>query len=260
MATTDMSMAVNIPPTAPPHVYAAAAEQCLQWGRPDGALQVSELGLQRHPTYTGLKLFRAEALLLHRKLDRSEEDLRAVLAAEPLHPRAIKILAHLLMEQHRFAEAVPILERAEFILMNDPDIPGWLQAAEQGLEDERNAPPPAYDFLYSEETSARLSEFTEVPGVQALCILDEFNARYAGPDHDRHKRTLDSMSSLERCMSEVLHDAGFGAFHEAIVHTPDAVLAACKGTQATVRAVADPRVREGLVAWHCKKTLGEDPE
>jgi len=52
-STQDMSMAVNIPPNAPQHVYAAAAEQALEWGRADGALQVADLGLSRHPGYTG---------------------------------------------------------------------------------------------------------------------------------------------------------------------------------------------------------------
>ncbi|HEY3267901.1 MAG TPA: hypothetical protein VGM37_13300 [Armatimonadota bacterium] len=255
----DMSMAVNIPPNAPPHIYAAAAAQFLEWGRADGALRVSELGIARHPNYTGLRMFRAEALILHRRIEQGEEDLRAVLAAEPQHPRAVKVLAHLLMTQKRFREAVPLLERAEFICMGDPDIPAWLDAAEKGAEEQAAAPPPPAppSFVMALETTERVREIAALPGIRAITLSDEQNHRFFGEQSESDGRATKSMESLERDMGSLLADAGFGCLTDASLQDAESMWASRLSVKATVRVSTDASVREGLVAWHLQRILGE---
>jgi tetratricopeptide (TPR) repeat protein len=236
-------------------VYAAAAEQALEWGRPEAALEVSELGLSRHPAYAGLRLFRAEALLLHKRFDEGEADLRAVLAAEPQHPHAIKTLAHLLMSRGRFRDALPILERAEFILMGDPDIPEWLKAAEAGAENEEVATPVA--FLDLPETSERLRELAAVPGVRAISLTSGEESRSAGLAAGEMAPALQRLAALEADIASVLTDAGFGQLTDVSLQCGDMAWSTCAGPMATVRVAADARTREGLVQWHCKKIVGE---
>jgi tetratricopeptide (TPR) repeat protein len=256
--TNQSSMAVNIPPNAPPHVYAAAAEKALEWGQPETALQVSELGLSRHPSYAGLRLFRAEALLLDKRFDEGEADLRAVLASEPQHPRAIKTLAQVLMARGRFREALPILERAEFILMGDPDIPAWLQAAESGAEEEADVVPVS--FLDLPETTERLREMSLVPGIRAVSLSSGGETRSAGVEAGDLLPGMKRLSLLEGAMASVLADAGFGALIDVSVQSGDIAWTSHSGPMAALRVAADARVREGLVSWHCKKITGEGAE
>lgn len=249
------AMAVNIPPNAPPHVYGAAAEQALEWGRPEAALEISELGLSRHPAYAGLRLFRAEALILQKRFDEGEEDLRAVLAAEPQHPHAIKTLAHLLMSRGRFRDALPILERAEFILMGDPDIPDWLKAAEQGAENEETTAPVA--FLDLPETSERLHELVAVPGVRAIMLDSGDQTRSGGLAAGELAPAMQRLAALEADIASVLTEVGFGAVTDVSIQGGDIAWTSCAGPMATARVAADSRTREGLVLWHCKKIVGE---
>jgi tetratricopeptide (TPR) repeat protein len=256
--TNQTAMAVNIPPNAPPHVYAAAAEKALEWGRPETALEVSELGLSRHPSYAGLRLFRAEALLLDKRFEEGEADLRAVLASEPQHPRAIKTLAQVLMALGRFREALPILERAEFILMGDPDIPAWLKAAEDGAEDEVEIEPVG--FLDLPETMERLREMSLIPGIRALALSCGGESRSAGVEAGDLLPGLQRLSHLEGAMASVMADAGFGALIDVSVQSGDIAWTSHSGPMAALRVAADVRAREGLVSWHSKKITGEAGE
>lgn len=249
------AMAVNIPLNAPPHVYAAAAEQALEWGRPETALEVTDLGLSRHPAYAGLRLFRAEALLLDKQFDEGEKDLRAVLASEPQHPRAIKTLAHLLMSRGRFRDALPILERAEFILMGDPDIPDWLRAAEEGAEHEEAV--ASVTFLDLPETMERLRELAAVPGVHGVTLHSSGESRAAGAHVAEMSAALERLARLEADIASVLAEVGFGVVTDVGLQGGDISWTSCAGSMATVRVAADARAREGLVQWHCKKLVGE---
>jgi tetratricopeptide (TPR) repeat protein len=249
------AMAVNIPANAPPHVYAAAAEQALEWGRPEAALEVSELGLARHPAYAGLRLFHAEALLMHQRFEEGEVDLRAALAAEPQHPRATKTLAQLLMSQGRFREALPILERAEFILMGDPEIVEWLRTAEQGAENEAVAEPLKY--LDSPETAERLREMALAPGNRAISLSSGGDTRSAGADAGPLASNLERLATLEGSIASVLTDVGFGTLTDMSLQGGDTAWSSHSCPLAVVRVVSDARVREGLIAWHCQKLMGE---
>jgi len=259
--TQEPSIAVNIPINAPPHVYAAAAEQCLEWGRPDDALKVSDLGLERHPSYAGLRLFRAEALLLNGRAEQGEEDLRAVLVAEPQHPRALKQLARLLVVQRRFREALPILERAEFILISDQDIPQWLQIAEQGALQEPETPLQPLELpVQVPDLSERCSELLETPGVLAVSISDGTRERHCGAEWDHHANAVTRLREMETQMAGVLAEAGFGSLVDAYVHMGETTVMSHHRAKMTVCVAADSRTREGLIAWQCRKALGEASE
>ncbi len=259
----EIDLAVNIPQNAPMHIYAAAAEKCLEWSRPDSALKVCDLGLQRHPSYAGLRLFRAESLLLQNRAEHAEADLRAVLLAEPQHPRALKLLGHTLMTQRRFREALPVLERAEFILMGDQDIPQWLAAAEKGAEAEALAPPdaPTVDAAPgASEVAGRLADLVSVPGALAASVTLGQWESHGGPEWDAYETALKGMRALEESMGSVLSEAGFGPLTDISLHEGAALLTAHFAEDATVRMAADGRTREGLVAWQCRKALGEVAE
>jgi tetratricopeptide (TPR) repeat protein len=251
-------MAVNIPPNAPQHVYAAAAEQALEWGRADGALQVAELGLSRHPGYTGLRCFRAEALLKHNRQEEAEEDLRAVLNSEPQHPRALKMISYLLMDQRRYREALRFLQRAEFVILDDAEITEWLGVAEARAEEAPPAPPPTLSLLYTPDVQARAQELASVPGVHAVLLADEGDKRTFGSDGGKSRLDLERMDAVERTMGEVLQRLGFGCLTDVSLQTGDTTLTSRRSHAGVVRVAADSRLREGLIAWHAAKVLGED--
>lgn len=259
----DIDLAVNIPPNAPMHIYSAAAEKCLEWNRPDSALKVCDLGLKRHPSYAGLRLFRAEALLLEQRVEHAEEDLRAVLGAEPQHPRALKLLGHTLMTQGRFRDALPVLERAEFILVGDPDIPEWLAAAEQGAEQEALAPPEpeaARPDRTAAEMAERLEGLLSLPGALAASIECGELERHDGPEWEAYGSALDEIQRMKERMAAVLDLSGLGPLSDITMHEGAAMVTAHWGAESSVRLAVDGRTREGLIAWQCRKALGEVAE
>lgn len=259
VTTEQMTLALNIPPSAPPHVYAAAAEQCLQWGRPDGALKVSQLGLDRHPSYTGLRVFRAEALLQSNRVDEAEKDLRAVLGAEPQHPKAVKLLATLLVTERRWKEALPVLDRAEFILSDDAEIAAWLKQAEEFAASGAPDSEGPQNFVFSEETANRVSGLTTLKGVRAVSVSDDRNARRFGEEGQALSRLLDGLEPLEGRIGQILERLGFGSLKEISIQCDDTRLVS-HHNGAILRVATDSTVREGLVNWHCAKILGENPE
>lgn len=262
MATLqEIDLAVNIPANAPPHIYAAAAEKCLEWSRPDSALKVCDLGMQRHPSYAGLRLFRAEALLLQNCPGPAEEDLRAVLAAEPQHPRALKLLCHTLMLQSRFRDALPMLERAEFLLMGDTDIPEWLSRAEEGARAEAEAPPePPATGLSALEMQERVEDLVSLPGVLAAAFTAGGRTAHGGPEWESAGPAVEAMRGLEEALAAVLEEIGFGPATDITLREDAVVLTAHYAGDASVRMIADARTREGLVAWQCRKALGVGAE
>lgn len=257
-STQDMSMAVNIPPSAPQHVYAAAAEQALEWGRADGALEVCELGLSRHPAYTGLRLFRAEALIKHNRNDEAEADLRSVLAAEPQHPRALKAISYLLMNQRRYKEALAYLERAEFLILDDAEITEWLAVAEERAGEEPSPLPPPPSFLYTPDVQTRAQELSAQPGVHAVLLSADDGDRLFGEESHPAIHDLKRMAPLEQVMAGVMADAGFGELTDVTLKSEGTLWTSRRGKSGVVRVVADARMREGLIAWHAAKVLGED--
>lgn len=256
-STQDMSMAVNIPASAPQHVYAAAAEQALEWGRADGALQVAELGLSRHPAYTGLRCFRAEALLKHNRAEEAEEDLRAVLNAEPQHPRALKALSCMLMDQRRFREALRFLQRAEFVILDDPEITEWLSAAEERADDEPPAAPPPPSFLHTPDVQTRAQELANLPGVRAILLGDDDDTRLFGRETTASGKALEKMEGVERSIGEVLERLGFGPLKDASLQSERTTLTSRRSASGFVRVASDSSLREGLITWHAAKVLGE---
>lgn len=253
----DMSMAVNIPANAPQHVYAAAAEQALAWGRADGALDVCELGLKRHPAYTGLRLFRAEALLTHDRRDEAESDLLAVLSAEPQHPRALKVISSVLMDQRRYREALPFLERAEFLLFGDPEISAWLADAESREDEETEVQAAPPDALYSPEVQQRVGELLALQGVHSVVLDGGSGARVLGVETGNVVKGLAAMAALEESLGEVLAEAGLGTLTDVSLQTADTQWTSRRGPRGVVRVAAAVSLREGLLAWHTAKVLSE---
>ncbi|HEY3412890.1 MAG TPA: tetratricopeptide repeat protein [Armatimonadota bacterium] len=255
--TKEMSMAVNIPPNAPQHVYAAAAEQALEWGRADGALEVSNLGLSRHPAYTGLRVFRGEALIKHNRYSEAEEDLRAVLASEPQHPRALKAICYLLMDRQRYREALVFLERAEFVIMGDAEIIEWLGVAEQRAGQEPEAPPPPPSFLFSPEAQSRVQEVLALNGVKSVLLECGGDNRLFGETSTPAADDLKRMGVLEASAAGVLHDCGFGDLTDVSLHSEETICTSRRGPKGVMRVAADAQLREGLIAWHLTKALAE---
>lgn len=260
VSTKEMSMAVNIPPSAPQHVYAAAAEQALEWGRADGALEVSELGLSRHPAYTGLRVFRGEALIKHNRYAEAEEDLRAALAAEPQHPRALKALCYLLMDMRRYRDALRFLQRAEFVINGDTEISEWLNVAEERADQEPEAPPPPPSFLFTPEAQSRVQEVLALGGVKSVLLECSGEKKLFGEETTPAARDLGRMAALETALAGVLRDCGFGELTDVSLHTEDTIWTSRRGPMGVMRVAADSRLREGLISWHLSKALGEATE
>lgn len=256
--TKDPFILVEIPPNAPPHIYCAAAEQCIERGQGQNALRISNLGLERNPSYTSLRLYRAEALRLCGEAENGEDDLRAVLAAEPQHPRALKCLSGLLMTQERFEEALPVLERAEFILMNDPDIGRWIEIAEQAIREAEEHGSAPSGTMSEADIIGRLTALVDTPGVLGVSLRDGDAERHGGPEWSRMAPAMEPLRGMEGRVGLVLSDVGFGALVDSSLHRGETTLTAHHKGARRVCVMADGRAREGLIAWQCRKALAED--
>jgi tetratricopeptide (TPR) repeat protein len=243
------------PSNAPPHAFAAAAEQYLTYNKPEEALQITEQGLERHPSYTGLRLFRADALLRQDRRTEAEADLRAVLEAERQHPQALKMLCRTLVDDRRWREALPLLETADFILIGDPEIGAWLKEAEVKAEEEpepvETGPTP------EEEAAAQVADLSLIPGVEAL-VFNASDARVTTGRPDL-ALALESLQGLQYEVGQVLEATGFGSLREVTMTCGEEQWYSRRSEAASIHVVSQG-VRSGLVSWHCAKVLGEGTE
>ena len=143
--------------------------------------------------------------------------------------------------------------------MGDPDIAEWLKAAESGAEQETEAA-ATVTFLDMPQTMERLREMAAVPGIKAVSLSSGGETRAAGIESAEQTPALKALASLEGDVASILADVGFGMLLDVSVQGGDTTWTTHAGPMAAVRLASDPRVREGLIAWHCKKLTGEASE
>jgi tetratricopeptide (TPR) repeat protein len=245
------------PDLAPPHVFAGICEQLLQARQFTEAFGAAEKGLKCHPDHADLLTFRAEALFAMNRRKEAEGDLRAAVSREPLHPRAVLLLARILVEAGRWKEAAPFIDRADLIHPNNPEIEGWMR----GVETNRDgggpvAPPPVMAFATAPATIEGVQGLLNVSGVQAVVVRDDKDVRLFGTAGKEGKARLDQLSDLESEVSGILKAIGFGEARETSVLSGDTLMVSRSAPVGSVRLLAESRVREGLLSWHCDRLLG----
>lgn len=245
------------PDLAPSHVFAGICEQLLQARQFAEAFGAAEKGLKCHPDHADLLTFRAEALFAMNRRKEAEDDLRAAVSREPLHPRAVLLLARILVEAGRWKDAAPFIDRADLIHPNNPEVEGWMRTAETN-RDAGNAavPPPVVAFATALATIEGVQSLLNVSGVQAVIVRDDKDVRLFGAAGKEGKARLDQLGDLERTVSGTMKALGFGQIKETSVLSGESLLISRTAAVGCVRLLAESRVREGLLSWHCDRLLG----
>jgi cellulose synthase operon protein C len=128
-------------------IFLELARTLLQIGDAARAVDVCRAGLTHHPTSIRGRVLLGQALLAQEDTTEALQTFQEALALEPDNPYAYNLVAEQLMRRKRFADALPILTKAQSLQPSDLKIIRWIAEAKgEAVEPEEpdpEPPPPA---------------------------------------------------------------------------------------------------------------------
>lgn len=100
--------------------YVALGDALLAMSKPEDALCVAVAGLRVRPRDVAGRIMMSRALIALERLEEAEAQLRWVVGEAPRDTCGLRLLGEVLLQQKRYDDALPVLERALWLDSADP--------------------------------------------------------------------------------------------------------------------------------------------
>ena len=143
-------------------VFVQLADVLRRAGDLEQSVQVCQVGLERHPTYTTARAILGRNYLDLGKLDEAESEFRKIEVSDPENIMAHRMLGQIFMQKGQFAEAI---NRQQRVLSLDPEDSTAQELLQEALAKSKEAPSPA--------SSAPKAEAAPVPPPKPAAASDQ---------------------------------------------------------------------------------------